>query len=478
MGPGVLRGSCIRSETIASVDALEYLSFVREGLGNSSYLLFLAGRRAVLVDPDRTADRYVEAAAARGWEIAAVLETHLHADFVTGSLEIREATAADVYLPTEARAGFPHCGLAAGDRVQIVDVEVEAIASPGHTPEHLSYVVRRSGSPPLLLSGGALIVGGAARTDLIAPDLTEELTRAEFRTLRGAFRALPDETILLPTHGAGSFCSVGSGGDRTSTLGRERAANPLLLMEDEEEFVRWFPTTFPGVPSYFSRMRPINQAGPRLRRDIDDPPPLSPEEFELAQRQGAVVVDVRQPSDFAEAHVPHSIANPWREAYATWLGWVVEPDARLLFVTDGVPIEVVVDESLLVGYERFAGYLDGGIESWDAAGKQIALGAVIDVAEAAWAIQDGAAVLDVREPGEFESGHLPEAVHIPLGELASRLGELPRGRPIVTYCGSGARSTTAASLLERAGIGPALNLEGGFGAWRKAGNRVSRMRRG
>jgi len=463
---------------MGSVSGLELLPFVREGLGNSSYMLAVGRGRALLVDPDRGAARYVEAAEARGWEIVAVFETHLHADFVTGSLEVGSATGATVHLPVEAGAGFSHRGLVPGERIQIGDVEVETIASPGHTPEHLSYVVRRGGGPPLLFSGGALIVGGAARTDLIGPELTEQLTRAEFHTLRESFRELPDETLLLPTHGGGSFCSVGSSRERTSTLGRERAANPLFLQDREEEFVRWFPTTFPAVPAYFSRMRPINQTGPRLRREIVDPPPLHPDALERAQTEGALVVDVRRPAEYAAGHVPGSLANPLRDAYATWLGWVVEADATLLFVTDGAPIAAVVDESLLVGYERFAGYLEGGIEAWEAVGKPLARTDLVRVADAVWAIQDGAAVLDVREPSEFELGHVPGAVHVPLGELEARLAELPRGRPIVTYCGAGERSTTAASLLERAGIGPVLNLDGGFGAWKQAGNRVARRRGG
>src|SRR5574341_388355 len=246
---------------------MEIVSFVHEGLGNSSYLVGLGNGEAVLVDPDRTAARYFAAAGERGWRIAAAFETHIHADFVTGAPEVIAATSASVYVSYEAPMAYPHKGLKQGELLRLDGAEIEVIASPGHTPEHVSFVLRTAEGPPALFSGGALTAGAAARTDLVAPELTEPLTRAQFRTIHNAFNVLPDETLLLPTHGSGSFCTAGGAGERTSTLGRERVSNPLLLHEDEDEFTRWFPTTFPAVPAYFSRMREVNVAGPRLRKD-------------------------------------------------------------------------------------------------------------------------------------------------------------------------------------------------------------------
>ncbi|MCH8850425.1 MAG: MBL fold metallo-hydrolase, partial [Chloroflexi bacterium] len=261
---------------------MNVVPFVHEGLGNSSYLVELGERKAALVDPDRDVGRYLQAAASRGWNIDAIFETHLHADFVSGAREAAKATGARILAPQAGGYAFPIEGVSAGDRVRFDGVELEAIASPGHTPEHLSYVIHTEGRPPWLFSGGSLIVGGAARTDLIAPEQTASLTRAQFRSVTEAFASLPDETLLFPTHGGGSFCSTGAGGERTSTLGRERATNPLLDWDDEGEFVRWFPTTFPATPAYFFRMRPINQRGPRLRESIAMPPALAPDEFERA----------------------------------------------------------------------------------------------------------------------------------------------------------------------------------------------------
>jgi glyoxylase-like metal-dependent hydrolase (beta-lactamase superfamily II)/rhodanese-related sulfurtransferase len=449
------------------MSAIEPVPFVHEGLGNSSYLLGVGDGEAVVVDPDRTIGRYLAEAEARGWRIAAALETHLHADFVTGAVELG-GRGAVIHAPAGADIAYRARALSHGDRVGLGDVEVEAVASPGHTPEHLSYVVRSDAAPPMLFSGGALIVGGAARTDLVAPELTEELTRAQFRTLRGAFADLPDETALYPTHGGGSFCSTGSGTKRTSTLGAERRSNPLLAIADEEEFASWFPSTFPAAPDYFFRMRAVNAAGPRPVAEIPMPEPLAPEGFREAQAAGALVVDVRRPGDFARGHVPGSLAIAFRDAFATWLGWLVGPEETLLLVADGVAVDRVVAEALLVGHERLAGYLDGGVEAWRGAGLPLDSLDLAGPEEAAGLLDSGARPIDVREPDEFELGAIRGAELFPLGSLDERRGELPAGRPLLVYCASGLRSTTAASILRRRGVGPVVNLLGGYGAWSDA----------
>ena len=293
------------------------IPFVHEGLGNSSYLVGIGGGKALMIDPDRTVDRYLSAAAARGWTITHVFETHLHADFVSGALEVRAATGAALFVPEGAEARFAHRPVKAGDIVPAGAGTVTSLASPGHTPEHTSYVVRAEGTSPALFSGGSMLVGGAARTDLITPRMTEPFTRAQFRTIRRAFADLPDETLLLPTHGGGSFCSTGSGSERTSTLGIERRTNPLLSHESEDEFASWFPTTFPAAPSYFFRLRPINQAGSRLRTEIPRPPLLEPAEFDRA-RAHALVIDVRPQPEFMAGHIPGAMSNAFRDAFATW----------------------------------------------------------------------------------------------------------------------------------------------------------------
>jgi rhodanese-related sulfurtransferase/glyoxylase-like metal-dependent hydrolase (beta-lactamase superfamily II) len=447
---------------------MNIIPFVHKGLGNSSYLVGLDDDQAILVDPDRTAARYVAAAAERGWRIVAALETHVHADFITGAVELAATTEATIYHSSTAGVRYAHRPLSPGERVRVAGAEIEVIASPGHSPEHVSYVLRGAhGEPAALFSGGAMTAGGAARTDLVSPEMTEKLTRASFNTLRDAFAHLPDETLLLPTHGGGSFCSSGTTGDRTSTLGHEREANPLLMHRDEEEFVRWFPTTFPSIPDYFFRMRPANQAGPRLRREIAMPPALTPEEFKDASG-AALIVDTRGVGEYSEAHIKGSLSNAFRDSFATWLGWLAPADARLLFVLGDAPLERVIDESLLVGQESFAGYLAGGIEAWREAGLPLESLPVLDVDEAQ-RLADGATILDVREPAEFESGRIDGAINVPVGQLRDNLERLPRGRPVITYCGMGERSTSASSILERAGYEGVSNLGGGMDAWREAG---------
>ena len=444
---------------------MKVIPFVHEGLGNSSYLVQLTPDSALLIDPDRSVDRYLREAEARGLRIAGVLETHLHADFVTGSRELLEVTGVEPHASRGGHVLFRHHGVKAGDAFNIEGVRVQVIGSTGHTPEHVSYVLDAPrAEPPVLFSGGSLIVGGAARTDLVSPDLTEELTRAQYQTLKHAFADLPDDTLLYPTHGGGSFCSAGASNERTSTLGRERASNPLLAFESEDEFARWFPTTFPGAPDYFFKMRPINQAGPHLRREVVDPRPLSPDEFNGLMSSG-LVVDTRPIQEYQEAHIRGALSIAFRPSFATWLGWLVPLGTPLLFVVGDEPLEQVIAESLLVGQENFAGWLQGGVQAWEQAGLPVRETRQASPEDARLLLGGGARALDVREPSEFASGHIAKAENMPLGSLGKSSEAIPRGRAVITYCGHGERSTTAASILERLGFEEVFNLKGGYEGW-------------
>ena len=451
---------------------MKVIPFVHEGLGNSSYVVDIGDGKAVLIDPDRVAGRYLRVLEDLGLSAAGVFETHLHADFISGAREVQHQAGAPLFLPEGAASSLSHTPLRAGDLRRLDGIEVSVVGSPGHTPEHLSYVIQGASGPPLLFSGGSLIVGGAARTDLISPDATDSLTRAQYRTLRDAFAALPDETLLYPTHGGGSFCSTGAGGERISTLGRERTDNPLLSMTGEDEFAAWFPSTFPAVPDYFFRLRPINQQGPSLRGDVPFPPPLSPDEF-AERRSSAVVIDARGMDAYARGHIPGTLNNPLRDAFAVWLGWLVPAGAELLFVVDrDADVERLVDESMLVGYERFGGWLSGGMEAWEKSGRTRAATGLAGAPEAREDVLGGATALDVREPAEYDTGHIPGAVNVPLGRLAAELDRVPAGEAIVVYCGHGERASSAISILESAGRKGLVNLEGGIGAWAKAGYAV------
>jgi glyoxylase-like metal-dependent hydrolase (beta-lactamase superfamily II) len=447
------------------------IQFVHEGLGNSSYILDLGNGKAALIDPDRNVSRYRDALQSHGLHVAGIFETHLHADFVSGARELAGETGAPIFVAVAAESRLPHQGLEGGQVLKLDGCEVTAIASVGHTPEHLSYVYRMASAPPLLFSGGSLIVGGAARTDLISPEMTEPLTRAQFHTLRDAFSGLPDETLLYPTHGGGSFCSTGTGQERSSTLGRERQQNPLLALSDEEEFVTWFPTTFPAIPEYFFRLRAVNQAGPRLRREIAMPPALAPDAFASAMAN-SVVVDGRSKEDYASGHIPGSLNNTYRDDFPVWLGWLVAENAALLFVTGETPVENFVEESLLVGYERFVGWLAGGVDAWRKSGRELRPTELVDASQARKYLLDGAAILDIREPSEYQAGHIEGSVHVPLGTLSDSTHRVPNDRPVVVYCGHGERASTAISLLEAAGWRDLINLDGGIGAWSNAGYKV------
>ena len=257
-----------------------------------------------------------------------------------------------------------------------------------------------------------------------------------------------------------------------STLGEERANNPLLAFESEEDFLQWFPGTFSRVPSYFFRMRPINRAGPRLRRDISRPLALPPAEF-ARLREEAVVIDVRSLAEYSAGHIPGSLSNTFRGVYPIWLGWLVPGDAALLFVTGDVPLDQIIEESQLVGYERFAGWLDGGLEAWAASGRPVQQMPLLDGWQAREALLEGAVALDVREPNEVAAGYIEGSVNIPLGSIEERLDQLPTDRPILAYCGHGERSATALSLLERSGFSRLLNLNGGVNGWVEAGNKLA-----
>ncbi|HEX6031019.1 MAG TPA: rhodanese-like domain-containing protein [Tepidiformaceae bacterium] len=442
--------------------------FVHDGLGNSSYLLQLSATTCALVDPDRSVDRYLHAAENRGWTIEAVLETHLHADFVSGARELESRTGARIFASSDAELQVPHKGVDDGEKLRLDGAEVEVIRSPGHTPEHVAFVVRRGSGPPALFSGGSLLVGGAARTDLISPALTADLTRQQLWSVRRAFVGLPDETLLLPTHGGGSFCSAGAGGPRQSTLGEERRENPLLRRGPDEITADEFVGMFPAAPDYFFRLRDVNRRGPRLLREISSPRPLDPSEFYEAA-PNSVIVDARPQREFMAGHIPGALSNAFRESFVTWIGWLLPPDASILFVPGPEGPEWLVEECLLAGYESFGGYLAGGMDAWQRARLPVANAPLIDAPTAARALRDGAILLDVREESEWGVSHIPGARHIPLGSLARRIGEVPRDRPLIVTCGHGERSATALSILKAHGHHVPSNLDLGLSGWEAAG---------
>jgi len=441
------------------------LPLIDEGLGNSSYLVEVAAGRGMVVDPSRDPTPYLGAAEASGLEIVWVAETHLHADFVSGVREL-VTSGATVLAAREAELAFPHHGLADGDAVDLGGLRLQAMATPGHTPEHLSFVLLDGEAPVAVFTGGALLPGGAARTDLIAPDLTEPLARALYRSIGERLLTLPDATPVYPTHGAGSFCSAPADGERVTTIGRERETNPLLGAKGEDDFVRELIDGFGTYPGYFSRLREVNRRGPAVYGP--HPPPLQELRPDSVQRlidEGAELIDVRPIRDFGAGHIPGSLSIRLRPAFASWLGWLVPDDRSLVFVLNAdQDRDDLVHQCLKVGYEDLAGELAGGMAAWREEGLAEARVGVEEIAEVG-----AGTVIDVRQANEYASGHLPGALHAELGALRGA-GDLPPG-PLTLMCGHGERAMTGASVLERGGRRDLVVLRGGAQDWSRATGR-------
>ncbi|MEV7521975.1 MBL fold metallo-hydrolase [Streptomyces sp. NPDC091371] len=434
-------------------------------LGDTSYLL-VSGDEAALVDPQRDSWELLESCTSRGVRIRYVLETHVHNDYVSGALEVRAATGATVAGPARAPYAFDHLPLAEDDEISVGDVTVRAMETPGHTAEHTSYLVfdDGDGSPTAVFTGGSLLVGTAGRTDLSGPGRTEELARAQFRTLR-RLALLPDATRVLPTHGAGSSCAAGpAAGERTSTVGAERRTNPALTGGDEAEFVQGRLMGLPPYPAYYHHMAPINRKGPRV---LGGPPalrPLTPAVVEGLAGGGAQVVDGRGRAEFAAAHLPDSLCDELDERFAALVGEIVPFGTRLVLVLPQPEEDAAreaVTQLLRIGYEDIAGYLAGGVGAWAAAGRPLRSFRTADVSELAGHL-DGRRVLDVRpqSPAGPEDS-VPGTLRVPLAELPHRIGEVPRDGELWVVCGSGRRATIAAGLLDRAGIPVTAVIRGG-----------------
>lgn len=454
--------------------------FVDEGLGNSSYLVgSKESGTAVVIDPARDVEPYLREAQENGVRITHVFETHLHNDFVSGSRELAGRTGALICASAAAGLEFEHEPLHEGDKLEAAGLTFQVLETPGHTPEHVSFLAvdPGTGRPLALFSGGALIVGGAARTDLLGDEQTKPLARQLFRTMKEKLSPLPDDVAVYPTHGAGSFCAAPLSEERATTIRAERRHNPLLRASSEEEFVKRALESLPSYPAYFRRMRALNQQGPRILGGIPSLAPLSPQEAKRRMDEGAPVVDTRPGPAFAAGHIPGAYGVPLREGFATWVGWVVPPDRPLVIVSSSEKDHREIARQLVgIGYEALAGYLEGGIPAWEEAGLVVARMVVLTVAELRDRLSspDSPLVLDVRQDIEWEEGHIPGAVHVEAGSLPAEAHHLPRDRAIAAHCGSHNRSVTALSILERQGFQDLALVRGGFGAWERAGYEVER----
>ena len=440
---------------------IEIVAFVDEGLGHSSYLVDLGDGRALVVDPPRLPQDHLAAARSRGLDIAFTADTHSHADYVSGSPELA-ARGATFLASRGAHLEVEHRDIAAGDEIQLRDgLVLQAIATPGHTPDHLAYLVCEHGRPSALFSGGSLMVGTVGRTDLLGPAPQDDLARRLFRALRDEILTLPDELAVYPTHGAGSFCSAPGATDRTTTIGHERATNLLLVAPNEDTFVAQLTAGFGSFPSYFSRLPEVNRRGPRLYPSTPPLARVSLADLNSLVAEGAALIDVRPIEAFAAGHLPGARSIELRPVFASWLGWLVEPDRPLVFVLDADQDRAeLVRQCLNVGYENLAGELDSGMDAARAVGRTEERIELVGPSAIA------STVIDVRQANEYVSGHLPGAINIELGSIVEVASGMPAG-PVTVMCGHGERAMSAASILTAHGHKNVSVLAGGPEDWTK-----------
>ncbi|HYB52760.1 MAG TPA: MBL fold metallo-hydrolase [Thermoanaerobaculia bacterium] len=439
-------------------------------LAQASYLIGDGGEAAV-VDPRRDVDEYIEEAHRQGLAIRHVIETHLHADFVSGHRELARRTGARIYFGAKAGAGFEHVAVRDGDEVTMGDVVLRFLETPGHTPESVSVVVTdRSASPEpaAVLTGDTLFIGDVGRPDLLGARMSAaDLASLLYDSLHQKLLALPDATRVYPAHGAGSLCGRNISSETSSTIGEQRRFNYALQPMSREEFVRIMTTDLPEAPAYFSRDVAINRSGADELAHLPEVRGLSPEEVaELAER-GATVLDTRPAPAYGAAHVPGSLHIGLSGQFASWAGALVRPEAPIVLVAEEPERAAEARLRLArVGLEKVSGWLEGGIEAWNAAGRPLAATEQIAPDELRARLREGPkpAVVDVRRPPEWQSGHIEGAFHVPLAELARRAAELPSETPLAIICASGYRSSIASSVLEREGL-RASNVVGGMNAW-------------
>jgi len=445
--------------------------FFDEGLAQCSYLVACERtREAAVVDPRRDIDVYVEAAARHGLKLTYAIETHTHADFVSGARELA-ALGAEVVAGPGADLQFEYREARDRERLNVGDVTFDVLHTPGHTFEHICAVVREPGSPVRVLTGDTLFVGAVGRPDLVGVEQTRRLADALYTSLFDTLLALADDVEVHPGHGAGSLCGSGIGHDPHSTIGQERRFNPLLQLRTRDAFVAAVIDDVPETPPYFARMKRINRQGPALRNLSHAVPAaraLTARDAAALLDDGALLIDMRSPAAFAAGHPAGAINLGFGPRIGYWAGWLVPAGSKLVLLA-GSPeqCDEAVRQLMRVGLDEVCGQLDGGFEAWTRAGAPAASLELIPARELRDRLRRGVrqSIVDVRTGREWQSGHIDDAINIPLGDLPDRAAELRGGPQVVTVCESGYRSSLAASLLLRAGV-DVVNLSDGTAGYR------------
>ena len=444
-------------------------------LAHASYMIASKGVAAV-IDPQRDVDIYLEAAASRNLKIEHIIETHVHADFVSGHRELAERTGARIYLGAGSAAEFSHVDVRDGDEIEFGDCCLRFLQTPGHTLESICIVMNDRGAPDRpasVFTGDTLFVGDVGRPDLSPTHTPQQLAAILYASIHEKLLTLPDETEIFPAHGAGSLCGRQMSSESSSTIGEQRRSNYALLARSSEEFVHLITDNLPARPEYFARDAGLNLRGAAPLGDLPAPAALTAPEALRLQKEGAIVLDTRPAIQFAVAHVPGSVHIALTGQFASWAARLLGLDTPLIIA--GEDLEHVRESQVRlarVGIENVAGYLADGVAGWIQNGFElhyIPQITVQDFVELRSEERDRIAVLDVREPGEVASGAIEGSVRIPLGKLEARVAELGREKLLVVHCKGGYRSSIATSILRRAGFGDIANLTGGFDAWKTAG---------
>jgi hydroxyacylglutathione hydrolase len=449
-------------------------------LAHASYLVGDDGEAAV-VDPRRDVEEYLAEAAALGLAIKYVIETHLHADFVSGHRELAERTGAAIVFSHRAGVTFPHRAVKDGDELTVGRVVLRFLETPGHTPEGVSVLVFESAGAPaprMVLTGDTLFIGDVGRPDLVGSQgfTATEMASQLYDSLRRKLMTLPDDILVYPAHGAGSLCGRNMSKETFSTLGEQRRTNHALQPMSREEFVQMATSELPEVPGYFARDVELNRTGARAAPGGLLPPALPPAEVTARADGGATVLDVRSAAAFGTAHVPGALHVGLNGQFAPWAGTLLPPDRPVIIVGDG---EDDVREATLrlarVGIERVEGHLAGGIAAWEKAGLALASVDHVTVSDLHDLLRDrpDTQVIDVRRPAEYAAGHVPGAVNVALDGLAAAPLPVDPHKPTAVVCAGGYRSSAGTSLLQRRGFAHLMNVVGGTGAWVKAGYPVS-----
>jgi glyoxylase-like metal-dependent hydrolase (beta-lactamase superfamily II)/rhodanese-related sulfurtransferase len=437
-------------------------------LAHASYLIGDGGE-AVVVDPSRDVQMYLDEAAQHGLTIRYVLETHLHADFVSGHRELAAITGATIAIGAKADAQYPHQALHEGDEIRVGDVRIRALETPGHTPESVTFLLFEHAADALpwgALTGDTLFVGDVGRVDILSSRLpVGDLAGLMYESLHKLME-LPDATRVYPAHGAGSLCGRAISSERSSTIGQERSTNAALKPRSREAFIADITKDVPETPVYYLYSRDLNREGPPLLAGRELPPVLNNETAQSVLSDGVVLLDTRTPAAYQAAHPKGTLFVSLDGQYASWVGTIIKPTDRVLLLASEDRAEEAAMRLARVGYENIIGRLSPDPATWEAAG----LAPAAMPAERAGSKPVGSRrVLDVRRRHEHEAGHIEHAVHIPLAQLADRVDELDRSADWLVFCAAGYRATIAASILERAGFAKLTVAEGGMDAWNAAG---------